>query len=309
MNIDFTSRQHIAGMLGIYGNLMTCTFAHGVIMAQFAEDEDQINVAGDDGIVPETDSTQLAIQEAINLFGIHEESKEFITTEAGSIHLKRPIRQVNQLLDHGSMLIWPNIANLRYWLYLQKDFRFDYFDDPPVHIRVSCIGREIFRFLRSIHLAAYISEDDKAVCLSFLLGLEEVVSKQFDIKFNRGYMTQVGDMVFWPKIPTQIEGLLNEPWESTCRSCFENVVVLALREDRPWDEDPHSLFAGNIITCNSDKHLEFLCKVGIAEKESLRVRYYGEDGLRRLIKEYTEPYLEVFEYHITDHVDDRFLSY
>jgi len=57
---EFMSHQSCAGMLGVYGNLMTCTHAHGLLMMQCVEDESQVNVAGDDGAIAEDDANKLS---------------------------------------------------------------------------------------------------------------------------------------------------------------------------------------------------------------------------------------------------------
>jgi hypothetical protein len=57
---DITFYHEVASMLGIFGNLMTCTFAHGVVVGMSSPDVDSnqvYNCAGDDGLIPERLST------------------------------------------------------------------------------------------------------------------------------------------------------------------------------------------------------------------------------------------------------------
>jgi len=276
------SEQQIAGLLGVFGNLMTCTVAHGVIISMWAEDEDQVNVAGDDGIVPESDETSVAIRETISIIGTHEETKEFLSYEAGAIHLKRPIYQVRQSLHQKPMVIWPNVSFLSYLIFAIDDPRYMSMENLSKKDRIGLIGKEVLRFLRTLSLWSNIAEHDKGVACEYLMNLERLVEKEFDISLVGGRLTQCGDSVFWPWIPRLYEDIGKDPWTQTCNNVYSGWCSLPEADERPWDMQIEEIFVGATLEVNAHPHLSFLTKCQYLERSYRTVNVYGEDGLERL---------------------------
>jgi hypothetical protein len=301
--IDFVSQQNVAGMLGVFGNIATCTLPHGIVVSQLCKDEDELNVAGDDGLIPEDDESEVLIESSINLLGYHEKSKEFRSDEPGAIALKRPLAQSGSNLIVRPMVIWPNYAALRYWIYGYEDPRYQYDQDLTCDERVTLIGRELFRFLRHLHAVAGVYDPiSYRLSINFLLGLEAMVERHVCVDLVGGRLTQCGDNFFWPWIPrTEDEFLsMGDPWEEVCRQRFNGVVRLSLRDECAWDMNPESLLPGSTFSCNSHPHLNMLVQAGYVRSERIVKSYTGEEGLRLLKKSYFDRSPVVYSFVVVD---------
>jgi len=302
------SEQQVAGLLGVFGNLMTCTLAHGIIISMWAEDEDQVNVAGDDGIVPENEQTLVAIRESINIMGTHEESKEFLSTEVGAIHLKRPIYQIRQSLHQQAMVIWPNVSLLSGLIFGIEDPRY-LPQDLTLTERVGLVGKEILRFLRTLSTWSHIPDDDKGVACAYLINLEKMVEKEFDITLAGGRLTQCGDDVFWPWIPRLYEEIGLDPWIQTCNHVYHGYCLLPESRLESWDMQIESLSPGVTICVNAHPHLSFLVKCQYLERSYETVLFHGEDGLDRLRRSILDLDPIVYKYTCLEPIPVKFYDF
>lgn len=308
--IDEHSYQCIAGMLGVFGNLMTCTFAHGVIMGQWVDDEDMVNVAGDDGIIPENDETEVAIQDTFGLMGSVEKSKTFDAREDGAICLKRPIKQYDQRLVTGAMIIWPNLATLDYLIHGIMDSRFQYIDQLSTDKRITSVGRELYRFLRSIHEGGFVNLTGWAQAVNYCHRIREEVR----FALNGGHdidvsLTQCGDRFFWPYIPERLEELSVHPWILACNYRYRNVVTLPLRDVLPFSGDLYCVSVGDSWMCNSDSQLSLLAKMRFLDRNQCTMSYFGEDGLERLKREILPTDPAVYTFTVLDPLPDWLCYY
>jgi len=95
--------HHIAGFLGVPGNLSTCTLAHGLAVGVCLRDDQRQSCAGDDGNVGvEDDSNEQEVKRMIHYLGVFNDEKASSTkeTKRGS-YLKRPFMQVG---NQGQMI-------------------------------------------------------------------------------------------------------------------------------------------------------------------------------------------------------------
>jgi len=269
--------QRVAGMLGVYGNLMTCTFAHGAVISTFGEDEDQSNVAGDDGLVPETEDDAVVIEAAIDLLGIHETSKEFISTEPGAIALKRPLRTVDSTkVMLKEMLIWPNLANLRFIFNDIKDPRFTYYRSYSRDDKVNLLGAEISRMLRSIYRSGqdyFRLNDDLIVVDTYLHNLEELAERRFNVSLKGG--SSIGDKIRWPSIPSRFEEYFDDPRVRKAENLFKGAHTVAFRSHIPFDR---AMMTETEFSCNTNKVLKFLEQIGCVEKTAEVIHLTGSKG-------------------------------
>jgi len=88
----------VASLLGIFGNLMTCTLAHFLIMSAVVDDTYAINIAGDDGIVPEDEYDNLPTHNAISHVGEYAIEKCF---RVPSDPLANSFSSRHARLEHG----------------------------------------------------------------------------------------------------------------------------------------------------------------------------------------------------------------
>lgn len=147
----------VASLLGIFGNLMTCTVTHYFIMSPLVFDEEEINIAGDDGILPEDEADTLRIQEAWDIVGECAREKTFRADEVGAICLKRPIVENLPGCVTTFNIIPPTLALASAYLSGRTDPRYSFFglDELSQNRRISVVGRDLMRFLRSAYLRDY----------------------------------------------------------------------------------------------------------------------------------------------------------
>jgi hypothetical protein len=119
---------HTCGMLGVPGNISSCTLLHGIHLSIILSSVHRGRCVGDDALacLPDADEETLeSFIDAVNNLGIVERTKFSIWSyeddqdESEWHYLKRPITRVSSAIQLGIAYIWPSIANL---LNLSDDF-------------------------------------------------------------------------------------------------------------------------------------------------------------------------------------------
>jgi len=271
-------------------------------------DENQINVAGDDGILPETEDVEVAIREAINLVGVHEPSKEFITRHAGCIHLKRPIFQFANRLAQRPMIIWPNVSLIAETLLGVEDPRYRQLDEESsASDRITMAGREILRFLRSLYYSEFLTDDHLDAAGNFVTKLTDAFERRYQVSLRCGRLSQCGDPYFWPFIPRDVDEMKRDPWIATVHSRFDGFVTCQLSLPMLWDQEIERLEVGMSIECNPSQQLSFLVNCKYMEVEPVVVRLTGVEALERLEKLPYDPDMRpVNKYTVIDTIPEKF---
>lgn len=191
-----------ASLLGIFGNLMSCTFAHYLILTPVVPYEDEVNVAGDDGLVPEDELDNEPLHRAIGLVGSWALDKSFRGDEEAAICLKRPFVEHLPTCSTTYNLVPPTLAMASAYLSGKNDPRYQFFDleSMSVNERITVVGKDLLRFLRS----AYRNNFDEIDRLTNVVwGFKRLVEKytrvnvSANLKGPRSYT--------WPLFPTDYE--------------------------------------------------------------------------------------------------------
>jgi hypothetical protein len=304
-----------AGFLGVYGNLMLCTFLHAVVVLAVIGDTTRCYTAGDDGGVvvmcllvlewgtrredPPTSANHpyddvAILFYALSLLGIIEWSKVFTTQEEGAIALKRPLAQVEGHLMSPQMVVWPQsilIEMYRHWN-SQRDIRFQtyYMFSTRSECRKAVIS-EVTRFLSHVAAANYrFSDQDLQVVKEHCqwiyneCGLEGIGSvPQF---LRRTYSHD-----FVPDIEGRggVQHLREDPFRRTFVRHWSGFVYLAARVGDEYKEDQIDLYEGNVFVSRMTRQLSYLCKTGYVSYDSLIVCKTGLESLDLLVEVYTNP--------------------
>jgi hypothetical protein len=150
----------IASLLGIFGNLMSCTVAHFLIMTPIINNFEEINIAGDDGVVPENEFDTLSVQDCWDHVGVCARDKTFRGDEEGAICLKRPFVEN---LPHAVVafnIIPPSVAVASAYLSGISDSRYTFQGlGGSKNSRLSVVGKDLLRFLRSAYQRGFDDED------------------------------------------------------------------------------------------------------------------------------------------------------
>jgi hypothetical protein len=279
---DSVHLQNRAGLLGVFGNLMTCTVAHGIIVRYFADEDDEINVAGDDGLAPEDDEDELALDLLLTSIGEYERTKTFRSDQPGAIHLKRPFSTIDNLVNTKPSLAFPSVSRIMY-LYDRDKFedpRFRFLmetEDEYFSTRHSRVGRDLLRYLRTVHFErAVVAEDEIDKVLSFA----REVTRLFGMCLS-GRIPITSSDGFWPLIP-QSERLFDEdPAYSLISENYNGLCIVPRLDNMDYVGD-YKHYSSEVITCNGNRHLTWLCHLGIAKKRIELEVCEGVEGFRRL---------------------------
>jgi hypothetical protein len=305
---SYTSHQCTAGMLGVFGNLMTCTFAHGALMSFCVEDETQVNVAGDDGAIAEDDSNRAAIDICICALGVYEPTKTFTTLEDGCICLKRPLRQIGLLLERKNMIIPPSLINIA--RLTEKNFsdpRYSWHDeDLTERDKMKMVARELTRFLRSGYYSrSALSGGEMTDIIRMCRKVTAICQAPYE-----GCLPQCGGSFYWPLIPDIDEGLFTDPLWSLCAHHYSGMVRLPRyeTEDIPFKKDNLSRI-GYSFEGFMTQHLSFLYKLGLIEFEVEMKVYYEEEGFNELYRTFDRQRAGriVYNFTIIDVIPDHLI--
>jgi len=275
--------HHVAGFLGVFGNLASCTFLHGAVISQLVSTFSQLGVAGDDGAVESADDYTTFFM--IRLLGLMEESKGYNTSESGNqVYLKRPIRQVGSRLFSDSFALYSMVEHL----FDEDDSRF--FPTPrSIGERKGSLAASIVAYLRSL-TRILLSPDQKDCILQFLTNVYQHAN--FPIWGNVPQI-HVDHFSFIGKLPSgivptlSVECLGNDPIEFTIKSLYQNVAVLPERTLSRIDMDYEMLYVGSSFVCTGSALLSYYKKLGFVDTEQGDVILSGEEGLHALLRHYS----------------------
>lgn len=256
----------VASLLGIFGNLMSCTFAHYLMVSPVVKDEGEVNVAGDDGILPEDAANPEPVHRVIDLVGSCAMEKTFRGDEESAIALKRPIWEDLPHLRTTYNIIPPSLVRCVQTL----DSNFSDPRYPPVFEQRSfnegldVVGKDLLRFLRSAYLRRY---SDVIRLSEVLEGFEKLVKKirgkrpQSGTRGTQGYT--------WPIHPFVYEFLETPPLTVLLVNNAPRWLWAPKLEKRPVYQDT-DLYSGLSFESNSSPKLKMLELFGYVEKEEVK---------------------------------------
>lgn len=275
--------HHVAGFLGVYGNLASCTFLHGAVMSQLVHSFSQLGVAGDDGLVESEDDWTTFFM--IRLLGLMEESKGYNTLEPGNqIYLKRPIRQVGRRLFSETFALYSMIEHL----FDEDDHRF--FTQPRSKSdRLSSLASSIVAYLRSVSKLV-LTADEKDMAFAFLTNVYSHAGFPIQGQIPQIHTPHSPNQRRLPSVvvPTlNLDVIGNDPIEYTINSLYSGCAVLPSRTDERIELDYDLLFAGSEFVCTGSPLLSYYRKLGFVELMQDDIVVLGEDGLHLLLKHYS----------------------
>jgi len=268
-----------ASMLGIFGNLMTCTVAHFLVVAPTQEDPFlSDNTAGDDGIILFFLYTYFTVVIAISLVGSFALDKTFRSDDPGAVCLKRPLVEVSDFgmpksLSLKDNVVPPNLCMaVSYLLGYNFDPRYSIFNDleiTPLGVRISVVGKDLLRFLES----AYSLNYNGPLVVDVYLGFRRLVHE------ITGHRPVVGGSVdgiryTWPVNPQDYVFLIHDPYLIYAWHSVEWSLVVDRRETEDYQKGSLKE-AGDVVKCNSEKWLSMMELLGYVEKEEIKMVLFG----------------------------------
>jgi len=275
-----------ASMLGIYGNLMTCTVAHFLIVSQNVEDPfKDNNTAGDDGAIAYFLFTFYACLLSIGLVGAFAMDKTFRSNESGAIALKRPLEEIIDpsgkiSLAQKDNIVPPNlVVAISYCLGYELDPRYQlFYGDEVDHIsdRISVVGKDLMRFLDSCYQSGY----SDPLVLEVYRGFQSLVEQITGIFPSPG-RTIEGKDIMWPVDPNTYAFLVHDPFLVYCTLTLEYAEVFEKRLLLPYIRNSLEK-SGDVVECNSEPWLKHMTMLGYLEKEKVEMWKFGMDAINHL---------------------------
>lgn len=274
----------VAGFLGVYGNIASATFIHGIVVAMLHEYLDENNVAGDDGL-DVTTSVERTLS-AVSALGVVSDEKTFRDSEGCCIHLKRPITRIGEHLIQGQLITWPSLEPIQN----ECDIRYPYLQRMTVHDRKDAIAGSVTAFLRNLeYLSA--NDDELEVIDRFLSSLYDACNLP-----KEGCVPQSSGKTPHGFVPTYEKRFIGmDPLTNTIMRRYTNIAKLPMRGKLPWE---YGMLDDGVFRCNSTQLLSYLVKLGYLDQEKESCLVYGEEGMKQLVKEYTNPDPPIYVYTV-----------
>jgi len=298
---DRVQRQHIAGFLGVYGNLMTCTFIHGASVLQLVIEPSRLNVAGDDGhfarnrFKPLSDDIPM-----IRANGVLETSKTFSTEEDGSICLKRGLVQVEGRLFQKRMLVWPSLGLVAELL-----------GSPIEHLAPSkktkeelreAVSLEVLRFLTALH---FLEEID---CYEEVLSYLKTLYRLCELP-TVGSVPQLEGTFLCPILPTTLGELSYHPLQYLLSYHWKGAALVPKRlrdttmmpQVVRWEE-------GFVVERTLSPFLSYMDTLGYIELLPCELLVFGESGFDRLMSEFLDFSPRVYDVRVVGVPGSQFFT-
>lgn len=263
----------LGGFLGVYGNITIATFIHAIVMLQVSF-TDQLNVAGDDGLIVVDDNHDLVVR-AIETLGTLNKEKIYRTDEPGCISLKRSVFQSGQSLFFHPNLVAPSLEYSLSSLYI--DPRYSEIHRMTKREKKSAAASSVSSFLSSL-LVYHLSSEEAKLAESIC----SLIYEQCGLP-KEGHVPQISGkkLSFVPRIAPFCSD--RDPVDYTLSSLYTSIALVQLRDSIPFQD---SLLQEDSFICNSHPKLAYLVKIGHVSEEPLKVLVSGKSGLQCLRDEY-----------------------
>jgi hypothetical protein len=296
--VDLELVHSVAGFLGVYGNLATCTFPHGLTLGTIRNSEQESYCAGDDaGTISEKERSR-DVEMCAKVSGSISWEKTFVASEDGAIALKRPIGIYGGVTYQRPNILWPVFSVM-----CEADPRFTSID---THDGLGRVCGAIMSFLQSCQRVPLTPSDIEFAYLFF-----EHFYERFHLPMSGWYPPLTGHYPWRVSIPRLERGVFGEdPLQLLVNSFFGTQYVCGLEDDIEWEGDS-TLYLGNTFACNSHKHLTYLVKLGYLARTSVQEVVLGTEGLNRALKDIdpnrTNRHI-VYEFTVVEPIPNHLMS-
>jgi hypothetical protein len=284
---DLELVHSVAGFLGVFGNLATCTFPHGLCLGTVRGSDQESWCAGDDaGTIDskETEGRDTFLQAEAQ--GVLERSKTFRVSEEGSLALKRPVLLTGNCLYQRANILWPIFSVM-----CDSDPRYNLL---PVSQPWERVTGSIVAFLRTCERCPMSSGD-----IEFAYTFFEEFYRKNNLPMSGWYPPLTGYWPFRQTIPRIERSVFGrDPLTVLVESFYGTEYVSARIEDIPW-EGNSTLVRNSVFSCNSHEHLTYLMKLGYLDRQLEMCIYEGREGFNKALIDATQPQKKFYVYTFT----------
>lgn len=272
-------RHSVAGFLGVYANLITCTIPHGLVLMTLNDSKMKQWCAGDDaGTLFKNDDVSFPIDcdNTLHSVGVYQPDKCFQDNEGDpAIALKRQLIRLPRLLALQPNILFPPFCNL-----FEGDARYPQFDGLEYKDRLSKFCSGLSSMMYQMSLSSWDPVD-----VSFLRTLLPHIYRRFGLPLEGwfpplcGYDTCIGSFNLSFTVPRILgEFWREDPTKALLDAFMPKFFSGRLYSEQAWDGVIHDEFV-----CNPSKVLRFAVKMGFLDCEDLRYTYQLEDEVRESV--------------------------
>jgi len=272
----------VAGYLGVHGNLASCHYLHGVVVALITSSLFRSKVVGDDGLLLEmisSETTPLFITKSIlRLLGIFADVKTMsvkIESPSPSIFVKRPIVVIGDTIAAGDLPALPNWSLVVPIAKTRRSYDFDIHNDS---LRLSRLATQMYTF--RLWLCDNLNQDedyanDWKAALWYMITVYRKVGWRLKGRLANGSFSPGGgtpqNIVFIPTLSHTWEDLFIDPLHYTIMRLGPRQLVTPV-----FDAPDLQVFTrldkrGSCIYTRSSVFLELLVKFRLVERKVARV--------------------------------------
>jgi len=285
--------QEVASLLGIYGNITSARFLHGIVMLQVASSEKKLNAAGDDGVI--ATKSDMRPYSAICTMGEMEMTKSSTTKEIGSICLKRPIDQWGNRIYVGQLDIWPSLEYPRDVRQIDNRYLHLVRNTPDERTNSTC--GSVLGFLKQLAHREFSIED------------KQLVKSYLKFVYDRHHLSERGSV---PQISgegpfvccTRGDFIGKDPISYTIDMNYDGLARLPVRDEVPFHA---SMLRESTFECTGSARLSYLCKMGYFTYEKKTKFIVGDMGLDLLKLEFVADSPVVNVYSRVCNVPDKLM--
>jgi hypothetical protein len=272
-------RHSVAGFLGVYANLITCTIPHGLVLMTLTDEKMKQWCAGDDaGTLHKRNDASFKIDcdNTLRTIGVYQPEKVFVDNELDpAICLKRQLIRLPRLLALQPNLLFPPFCML-----FEGDPRYPQFDGLEYKDRIAkfCSGLSSMMYQMSL-------SDWNELDVAFLRSLLPHIYSKFGLPPEGwfpplcGYDTCIGSFNLSFVVPR----ILGPFWREDPTKALLDAYMPKYHSGRIYREEEWDGVISDEFVCNPSKILRFAVKMGFLDCEDLRYTYQLEDEVRESV--------------------------
>jgi hypothetical protein len=273
---DLILNHSVAGFLGVYANLITCTIPHGLSLMTMTDAKMKQWCAGDDaGTLKQKDDEWFKIDMMNNLSaqGRIQWEKCFWDNEGDpAVALKRRVIRLPYLLALLPNILFPCFSNL-----YEDDPRFTRFRGDSRSDRISRFCSGLSSMLYQMSLSTW-TELDVSLYQVLLPHLYKVLGLPVEGWFPPlcGY----GMSPYGTSLSFTVPRILGEFWREDPTKALLDAFMPKYFDGKVYSDLEWDGVVADTFECNSSKILSLACRLGFLEHEYVRVTYQISEDVR-----------------------------
>lgn len=283
MGFDIELQHSIAGFLGVYANLVTCTFAHGLNLMTMTDSVNKQWCAGDDaGTLHKRDdrSFKVDMQNTLDKIGVIQWEKTYSDSEGDpAVALKRRLIRLPGLLALSPNILFPPFSTM-----FKDDPRFErqHGDSDEDLLSRFCSG--LMSMLYQMSITHWEQTD-----VSFLRVLLPALYTRLHLP-SLGWFPPLcgyGSMSSGHRLSFAVPRIVGEFWKNDPTKELLDAYMPLTYAGRVYSEMRWDGMIADEFMCNSSPILKVAVSMGFLEREEVRVVYHlNEDVQLAVYRDY-----------------------